>query len=121
EQATWEQVAVTPMTTAELVLGYWLSRALPLGLGLLVSLLTWVLLFPHYMPLLERLGPFNWNQADLISFGIWLLFGVLFLNAVGLMFSTFCRSSAVAATVAFGGVVLIETLLSIAIVRLVDH
>jgi ABC-2 family transporter protein len=121
EQATWEQVAVTPMTTAELVLGYWISRALPLGLGVLVSLSTWVLLYPHYMPLLERLGPFGWNQVDLISFGIWLLIEVLFLNAVGLMFSTLCRSSAVAATVAFGGVVLIELLLLGAVVRLIDQ
>src|SRR5262249_28223443 len=41
EQATWEQVTVTPMTASELVLGYWLARALPLAIGVLVSLLTW--------------------------------------------------------------------------------
>jgi ABC-2 family transporter protein len=108
ELATWEQVAVTPMTTAELVLGYWLSRALPLGLGVVMSLLVWVVLYPHYMPLLERLGRFDLRQRDLLFLGLLLLTAVFSLNAFGLMFSTFCRSSAAAAVGALAGVVVID-------------
>jgi hypothetical protein len=113
EQATWEQVAITPMTTVELLLGYWLSRVIPLGLGSLVSLLTWVLLYPHYMSLLERLGPFDFSQTYLLAYGLYLLVELLFLSALGLMFSTFCRSSAAAATLALTGAVVIGLFASI--------
>lgn len=108
EQATWEQVAVTSMTGSELVLGYWLSRALPLGLGVLSSLLVWVLLYPHYMPLLERFGEFNVDQRDLLRWGFLMLVRVLSFSAIGLMFSTSFRSSAVASTVALGSVTAID-------------
>jgi hypothetical protein len=110
EQGTWEQVAITPMTTVELLLGYWLSRALPLALGALVSLLTWLLLYPHYVSLLERLGKFDFTQADLFRYGLILLVELLFLSALGVMFSAFCRSSAAAATLALTGAVVIGLL-----------
>jgi hypothetical protein len=113
EQGTWEQVAITPMTTVELLLGYWLSRAIPLGLGVLVSLLTWLLLYPHYVSLLERLGPFDFSQKDLLLGGLYLLVELLFLSALGLMFSTFCRSSAAATTLALTGAVVIGLFASI--------
>jgi hypothetical protein len=113
EHRTWEQVAITPMTTVELLLGYWLSRAIPLGLGALVSLLTWVLLYPHYVSLLAQMGPFDFSQRDLMFFGLYFLLELLFLNALGLMFSTFCRSSAAAATLAVFGAVVIDLFASI--------
>jgi ABC-type transport system involved in multi-copper enzyme maturation permease subunit len=108
EQVTWEQVAVTPMTTAELVLGYWLARALPLVLGVLVSLSVWVLLYPHYMPLLERFGPVDLSQKELLFFGLWLMVDILSWNGLGLMFSTLCRSSAVATVAAVVCLIVIQ-------------
>jgi hypothetical protein len=93
EQATWDQVIATPLKSGELAQGYWLGGAGPIVLGVTVSLGGWLLLYPHYLALLEPLGSFEVTAGDLCRFGLLLGARVMALNAVGLAISTLCRRS----------------------------
>lgn len=107
ERQTWEQVLVTPLSSGELARGYWLGGAGPIALGVTVSLLGWLLLYPHYLGLLEPLGPFDLTREDLARFGLLLLVRVAALGAVGLAISTVCRRSTLAAAAGVTAAVMI--------------
>jgi ABC-type transport system involved in multi-copper enzyme maturation permease subunit len=111
EQETWEQVLATPVTNTEMVVGYWLARALPLVLGVGTSVGIWVLLYPQYRELLKPLGAFTLSQRDIMGYGAQLLIRVVAFSAMGVTCSMFCRRQPQAVAVAllsFAAVLVVE-------------
>lgn len=96
ERGTWDQLAVTPLTRWEIVVGYWIAGAMPLALGVAVSAAGWVLLYPHYLGLLEALGSFELRQEELLRYGALLIARVLAFTAIGIALSAVCARTAVA-------------------------
>jgi ABC-type transport system involved in multi-copper enzyme maturation permease subunit len=107
ERGTWDQLAVTPLSRWDLVVGYWLAGALPLALGIGISVAGWVLLYPHYLSLLEALGTFETRQEDLLRYGILLLARVVALTALGIALSAACARTTVATAAAVAGAALV--------------
>jgi ABC-type transport system involved in multi-copper enzyme maturation permease subunit len=99
ERGTWEQLAVTPMTRWDLVRGYWLAGALPLAAGVTISVAGWLLLYPHYLGLLESLGRFDVERGELLRYGVLLTSRVIAFTALGIALSSACGRTAVATAV----------------------
>src|SRR5207253_1708532 len=96
----WDAVLVTPLSGAQLVLGYLAGRAGPVLAGVLLAIGVWIVAMPHYRALFEPIGGLSIPPGELLVFAEAMVIRLLSIGAVGIAIASRARHSGAATTVA---------------------
>lgn len=106
ERETWETLRVSVSSPHEILLGLLVGRVGPILGSQLIAGLLWVLLRPHYAPLLQPYSPFR-LEAPALALLVWeILIGSLSLACLATAFSVYCRTTGLALVLSASGFLL---------------